>query len=215
MKPAIRLFALLVLAASLARGADAPPPDSPPPETKHKLGGGFKGRPVVAAKAGGAPAKAPPPAREGGAKDKPPRIVIDNSRVKKSQPPGAREESPPREVAPPPPPAVVMPKIVDAQGHDETYWRAKAASVRDAVAKARDSAAAAEAEEKREENDFYAWDDGQYRDNVIKPAWDRAKDEAVKARQELEDAQKHLESLEDEARRAGAYPGWIREGPGR
>jgi hypothetical protein len=103
-----------------------------------------------------------------------------------------------------------MPKILDLQGHDEAYWRAKAAAVRDAVAKATDALAAAEAEEKREENDFYAWDDGQYRDNVIKPAWDRAKAETEKARADLEAARKQLDGLEDEARRAGAFPGWIR-----
>jgi hypothetical protein len=139
--------------------------------------------------------------------------MIDNALVKKGAP-ADRKPAPAKASAgnpAPPQPPVEMPKIVDLQGHDEVYWRAKAAATREAVAKANDLVAASEAEEKREENDFYAWDDGQYRDNVIKPAWDRAREETIKARQSLDEAQKQLDQLEDDARKAGAYPGWIRE----
>ena len=207
------LFAALLLAGSLARGADAPPPKSgETPAPKHKLGGSFKGHPIAPSPATGEAPKAAarpasPPARNG------PRIVIDNAMVKGSASEGekgASPNAPSSKTAPAPPPPVTMPKIVDLQGHDEAYWKAKAAATRDAVQKAQDALAAAEAEEKRQENDFYAWDDGQYRDNVIKPAWDRAKEETIKAHSALEAAQKQLDDLEDEARRAGAYPGWIR-----
>jgi len=213
---------LVLLGALLAAGtllaADAPPPSDAPaqPPPKHKLGGGFKGQPIEPGPAPGqkrtpAANPAPPPAA-----GKTPRIVIDNKLVRKTE--GAdsgtrKATAPPPPSAPPPaaqPAPVTMPKILDLQGHDEAYWREKAAATRDAVQKARDALAAAEAEEKREENDFYAWDDGQYRDNVIKPAWDRAKEETIKARGDLDAAQKRLDELEDEARRAGAYPGWIR-----
>ena len=61
------------------------------------------------------------------------------------------------------------------------------------------------------ENDFYAWDDGQYRDRVIKPAWDRTKEDLEAARKELADAEKDLANLPERARRAGALPGWLRE----
>ena len=61
------------------------------------------------------------------------------------------------------------------------------------------------------ENDFYAWDDGQYRDRVIKPAWDRAKADLEQAKVELEAAEKQLADLPERARKAGALPGWIRE----
>jgi hypothetical protein len=139
--------------------------------------------------------------------------VIDNSMVKKSAPPGGGKPAPPAASSAPaaPPPPVTMPKTVDLQGHDEGYWRARAAALRTAAQKAEESLAAAQAEEKRQENDFYAWDDGQYRDNVIKPAWDRARDATVKAQRDLDTARKELEDLEDDARKAGAYPGWIRE----
>lgn len=219
--------ALAALAAFLAvvplRASDAPPPKDAPaePPAKHRLTGGFKGHDVAPAggKGSAAPAQpaAPPPAAS--PKEKKPALVIDNAMVEKGERTEGRKKEA-REAPKPPPPAaaapapaapVEMPKIVDLQGHDEAYWRAKAAAVRDAVAKASDALAAAEAEEKREENDFYAWDDGQYRDSVIKPAWDRAKAEAEKARADLDAARKQLDGLEDEARRAGAFPGWIRQ----
>jgi hypothetical protein len=218
-------------AASALRASDAPPPktdeapppktaDAPPPNTeasappKHRLGGGFKGSAVGTSPGGSAPARKPvaAPKRTG------PALVIDNKMVQgasgqtSAASPAAPPPPPPAPAAssPAPPASVEMPKIVDLQGHDEAYWRAKAAATRDAVRKAQDALAAAEADEKRDENDFYSWDDGQYRDNVIKPAWDRAKEEAARARENLAAAQKDLEGLEDEARRAGAYPGWIR-----
>lgn len=227
------LAAAVVLAGTALRGAEPPPPapDQPPPQkaaeaspqkadeapaSTHRLGGAFKGHPM--ATSGGSPGAAKPaskPATAPSGKKKTPTLVIDNAMVKgaaaqgeRSSPPPAADSAEPAHPASPPP--VEMPKILDLQGHDEGYWKAKAAATRDAVVHAQETLAAAEAEEKREENDFYAWDDGQYRDSVIKPAWDRAKDEAIKARTDLDAAQKTLGELEDEARRAGAYPGWIR-----
>ena len=230
MKSAVLVLVFVAAAAALP-GSEAPPPASegtPPPATpaakkqeapskadeappsRHKLGGGFKGQTAATAPGGGAaPAPKPAAAPKRGA----PALVIDNKMVKGAagEPaPSSRAPAPPPPAAAPPPAPAEMPKIVDLQGHDEAYWRARAAAVRDAAKKAEDALAAAEAEEKREESDFYSWDDGQYRDNVIKPAWDRAKEETVKARAGLQAARKDLEGLEDEARRAGAFPGWIR-----
>ncbi|HTR02871.1 MAG TPA: hypothetical protein VMN82_06710 [Thermoanaerobaculia bacterium] len=68
-----------------------------------------------------------------------------------------------------------------------------------------------EATTKKLENDFYAWDDGQYRDRVIKPSWDRSRTDLETARQELAEAEKDLADLPEKARKAGAQPGWIRE----
>lgn len=202
--------AILLAASRLCAAADTPPPAADAAAEKPRLGGGFKGKPVAPGPhAPSAPKTRPLPA---GARKPPARITIDNSMVKKNAgPAGAGARTPPPAATPAPAAAVQMPKVLDLQGHDEAYWKGRAAEVRAAVQTARSELAAAEAEEKREENDFYSWDDGQYRDNVIKPAWDRARDEAVKARQNLDAAQKQLDSLEDDARKAGAYPGWIRE----
>jgi hypothetical protein len=111
----------------------------------------------------------------------------------------------------PPPAAVTAAVPVDLNGNGETYWRGRATQLREGLARARQTVEAAQLEEKREENDFYSWDDGQYRDNVIKPAWDRSKEETSRAQEALVAAQKSLDDLEDDARKAGAYPGWIRE----
>jgi hypothetical protein len=221
----VKPFALVAafLFAVAVRAADTPPPKSEAPPTKseeapaaskHRLAGSFKGHAVSESPATtqSKPAikAAPPPA---GKKKK--TLVIDNAMVKGAgtegehgAPPKASspEASPPAATMP----AAAMPTILDLQGHDEAYWRAKATATREGVQKAEEAFAAAEAEEKREENDFYSWDDGQYRDNVIKPAWDRAKEETIRTKAALETAQKLLDDLEDEARRAGAYPGWIR-----
>jgi hypothetical protein len=61
------------------------------------------------------------------------------------------------------------------------------------------------------EADFYSWDDGAYRDGVIKPAWDKAREDLATARRELPLAERTLDDLPDRARRAGALPGWLRE----
>ena len=200
----------LVLAAAVAAAASDPPSDSTPaPPPKPRLGGGFKGQPTAP---GSKPSTATPPKVAAPGKPGAPRIVIDNSMVKKNAPAGAAKPAPSGPpTSPSAPPSVAIPKIVDLQGHDEGYWRARAAALRSAAQKAEESLAAAQAEEKRQENDFYAWDDGQYRDNVIKPAWDRAREATVKAQQDLDAARKELGDLEDDARKAGAYPGWIRE----
>ncbi len=93
----------------------------------------------------------------------------------------------------------------------EAHWRATAAKARKRVADDKARVAELEAATKKLENDFYAWDDGQYRDRVIKPAWDHAKSELTDAKNELADAEKDLADLPEKARVAGAMPGWIRE----
>ena len=68
-----------------------------------------------------------------------------------------------------------------------------------------------EQQSKKLESDFYSWDDGQYRDGVIKPAWDKKREELETARKDLEQAEKDLAELPEKARKAGALPGWLRE----
>lgn len=60
-------------------------------------------------------------------------------------------------------------------------------------------------------NKFYAWDDPAYRDGVIKPKLDAA----IKERDQLDAAipeeQRKLGQILEDARRAGAQPGWFRD----
>jgi len=96
-------------------------------------------------------------------------------------------------------------------GSGEAQWRQTAAKARKRVVDAKARVAELEAATSKLENDFYAWDDGQYRDRVIKPSWDRSRSELVDAGNELLEAEKDLAQLPEKARQAGAMPGWIRE----
>jgi len=93
----------------------------------------------------------------------------------------------------------------------EAEWRTIAANARQRVASDKARVEELSAATKKLENDFYAWDDGQYRDRVIKPAWDRSRMDLETAKQELAEAEKDLADLPEKARKAGALPGWIRE----
>ncbi|MGH9443070.1 MAG: hypothetical protein ACRD16_12440 [Thermoanaerobaculia bacterium] len=180
-----------------------------------KLKGEFKGHPIAAPPDAEAERKIDEPKTT--TKKPPPTLVIDNAMIQKE--PGhatakaaePRSSPPPIAASPPPPAAVTFGAPVDLNGNGEKFWREKAKGIRDRLAQAQQNLESAQLEEKREENDFYAWDDGQYRDNVIKPAWDHSKEETARAQEELAAAQKASDELEDDARKAGAFPGWLRE----
>ena len=145
-------------------------------------------------------------------KTKPKPVVINNQDVKASRQAAPKEPAKPSaagtENAAAPAAGTYRP--TDFEGHDETYWKEKAQSSRERVERAREAVKTADEEARKQENDFYAWDDGQYRDNVIKPAWDRAKEDLAAAQKELAEAEEASKNLEDDARKAGAMPGWVR-----
>ncbi len=60
------------------------------------------------------------------------------------------------------------------------------------------------------ERRFYAEDDPAYRDGVLKPAWDKALVELRETQAELQDAKGYPDRVIQEARKAGALPGWFR-----
>lgn len=196
--------------------------ENPSEKPARRLKGNFKGHPISplpdseSEKEKKKEASKPQPAKPSAPRK---QLVIDNTLIqggatktkgKPTAPPPVPPPSPVQSVSVPPS-AVVSTAPVDLNGNGEAYWRAKAKQVREHLAQAQQQLEAAQLEEKREENDFYAWDDGQYRDNVIKPAWDKSKEETVRAQEELSAAQKAVDNLDDDARKAGAYPGWIRE----
>lgn len=94
---------------------------------------------------------------------------------------------------------------------DEAYWRGESRRLRERVAALKETIVRLEAEVEKLEADFYSWDDGSYRDRVIKPSWDKAREEVATARKELPVAERELAELADRARKAGALPGWLRE----
>jgi len=151
-------------------------------------------------------------------------LTINNRSLVKNPSKGKVSSSKPvptamRPVTPPPTPAKAASPAVNAAaaadpastGAGEAQWRQTSAKARRRVADAKARVAELEAATSKLENDFYAWDDGQYRDRVIKPAWDRSKSELADAKNELVEAEKDLADLPEKARQAGAMPGWIRE----
>ena len=93
----------------------------------------------------------------------------------------------------------------------EKEWRGIADAARKRVVDGKAKVADLDATTRKLENDFYSWDDGQYRDRVIKPAWDSSRQQLEQAKADLAAAEKELADLPERARRAGALPGWIRE----
>jgi hypothetical protein len=188
-------FAILLAAAFGALAATPKPTPTPTATPSPRLSGGF----------GKAPAGSASPAGE----KKKVRItneslttepdkgkVTTSSRPAPTQPPreaGASETAP-----------------SDASQNEE-YWRGEARRLRDRVAELKEAIVHLQEESQKLENDFYAWDDGAYRDRVIKPAWDKAREDLVTVRRELPIAEKELADLPDRARKAGALPGWLRE----
>jgi hypothetical protein len=108
-------------------------------------------------------------------------------------------------------PTAVEPEPTEPEGGGEAYWRGEARRLRERVAAIREEISRLENDTKKLESDFYSWDDGAYRDRVIKPAWDKAREELATARKELPVAERELAELPDRARKAGALPGWLRE----
>jgi hypothetical protein len=191
------------------------------PPAKRKLKGAFKGQAIDTPQGQSLSdvVTAAQAAREQKEKDKadktkPKPVVINNQDVKASRQATPKEPARPSaasaESAAAPAATAAPYRPTDLEGHDETFWRQKAQSSRERVERAREAVKTADEEARKQENDFYAWDDGQYRDNVIKPAWDRAKEELATAQKELAEAEEGLKNLEDDARKAGAMPGWIR-----
>ncbi len=159
--------------------------------------------------------------RDGGAAPAPERsaVTIDNRSLVKNPDKGRLSTS---SVLPTRTPASAAPKPAEGAAPantsaaapaagGEAEWQEIARRDRKAVADAKSRVAELSATAKKLENDFYAWDDGQYRDRVIKPAWDRTISDLEDARHQLAEAEKNLADLPERARKAGALPGWIRE----
>ena len=94
----------------------------------------------------------------------------------------------------------------------EEYWRARALELRLAWKEAVDTVIGLESDVGGLRRRFYAEDDSVYRDREIKPAWDRALESLAAARGRAGDFRDRLELLLEEGLRAGALPGWLREG---
>jgi hypothetical protein len=216
-----RSLAVLGLLAATVITAQVPPTPTPRP----KLSGGF-GRPraVPTAAAAGGQSLADVVRAAHDAREQSPEkgsVTINNrslvtnpekGRVSTSRIQPPRSPSPlPHSAAAAEPAAASSNSPAGPAGGTEAEWRETAQRARKRVAEARAHIEELQAAASKLESDFYAWDDGQYRDRVIKPAWDRTLRELEDTRRELAEAEKDLNDLPEKARRAGALPGWIRE----
>lgn len=102
--------------------------------------------------------------------------------------------------------------VPPAEECDETCWRRRARELRQAWADTVESIPELEAEVADLRWRFYATDDPWERDSQIKPAWDRALDRLRRAREEAARYAERVEEMMEAGRRAGALPGWLREG---
>lgn len=103
------------------------------------------------------------------------------------------------------------PPIADAP-EAEDYWRERILEARQAWREVSDEIDELESEVNLLRLRFYDEDDPYYRDSQIKPAWDRALDRLRAARLLADEAEELVISTLEAGRRAGALPGWMREG---
>jgi hypothetical protein len=104
------------------------------------------------------------------------------------------------------------PAAVPGTGEDEARWRKRGLEIRQRWHDADSDIGRLEEESARLRRQFYSTDDPYVRDNQVKPEWDRVLAELDRARRDLASAPAELEAYLEEGRRAGALPGWLREG---
>ncbi len=224
------LSCLALLGAPATGAARADDRDSPPPAPTATPGARKTGGGAAEASAGGTghPASLADIARQSRAENeaagKPPRrLVITNESLRKDGEPGAAPSPSTPSASPsgkparsraarktPAPEIIAIPEYKDSLGRTESDWRAIAQAARKRVEDAEEAKERLSNEVRRLENDFYAWDDGNYRDRVIRPAWEQAKEALKKNLEELDAAKAALEDLQEQARKAGTPPGWLR-----
>lgn len=94
----------------------------------------------------------------------------------------------------------------------EAYWRARMRALRLGWHELGLEIERLEREAGELRRRFYAEDDPYVRDGRIKPAWDRTLDRLSEARREADLRRAEIAAATEEGRRAGALPGWLREG---
>lgn len=94
----------------------------------------------------------------------------------------------------------------------EDYWRQGVLDRRVAWRQAYDEIKRLEQEAAELRQKFYLEDDTFRRDTQIKPDWDRVLDRLQRVRNEETQAQQALTDFLEQGQRAGALPGWLREG---
>ena len=95
---------------------------------------------------------------------------------------------------------------------DEERWRHRVRTLREQWALAVESIQELEERVASLRTRFYSADDPYVRDGQIKPAWDSAQDNLDAARERAREIETELQETMEEGHRAGALPGWLRDG---
>jgi len=103
-------------------------------------------------------------------------------------------------------------KAAAAAPHDEAYWRKRGLDIRVRWRRSTEDVERLQQEAADLRRRFYSQADPAVRDAQIKPEWDRTLELLDKARLDIVAATGELDAFMEEGRRAGALPGWLREG---
>jgi len=95
---------------------------------------------------------------------------------------------------------------------DERYWRSRVLEIRQSWRQAADEVKDLEQSAAELRQKFYSESDYYVRDTQVKPEWDRVLERLDATRSKVETKKIELSELLEEGRRAGALPGWLREG---
>ena len=98
-----------------------------------------------------------------------------------------------------------------ADTNTEEYWRGRKQQVDQDLRDAQSKVEQLQTEVNQLQTAFYAEGDGVGQRPVIKTEWDERLKALDQAKQDLKAAQEQSDGLEDEARKAGALPGWVRD----
>lgn len=101
-----------------------------------------------------------------------------------------------------------LPEPKDLKGRGEAYWRERAAAARGVLEDAESSLAAAEAELRAAERSYLGVGEAERNTFIVRVI--EARDVAERARAQHRSAAGRWEALQEEARKAGAFPGWLR-----
>lgn len=99
-----------------------------------------------------------------------------------------------------------------AGGLDESEWRRRGREIRERWKDAVEALTRLEGEAAALRTKFYSTDDPYVRDSQVKPEWDRVLAELEAARGRAAAGPGEVEAYLEDGRRAGALPGWLREG---
>ncbi|MBK9966118.1 MAG: hypothetical protein IPP07_14890 [Holophagales bacterium] len=132
----------------------------------------------------------------------------DARRILEGAKAGTPEASPPAGTTPSPSAAAEERPPTDNHGRGETYWRERAEATRGVFDEAERNLAAAENQLKAAEQSFLGVGEAERNTYIVRVIEMRAV--AEKARAEHTSAKGRWEALQEEARKAGAFPGWLR-----